>query len=63
MGNTGGPKFEFDNRYLFAKHLSLIGSTMGTLNDFAAVMKLIFAGKLHPPLDRIYPLSDGPRGL
>jgi NADPH:quinone reductase-like Zn-dependent oxidoreductase len=58
VGNTGGPKFEFDNRYLFAKHLSLIGSTMGTLNDFAAVMKLIFAGKLHPPLDRIYPLSE-----
>lgn len=61
VGNTGGPKFEFDNRYLFAKHLSLIGSTMGTLNDFAAVMKLIFAGKLHPPLDQTYPLSEARR--
>lgn len=58
VGNTGGPKFEFDNRYMFAKHLSLIGSTMGTLNDFAAVMDLITAGKLHPALDRTYSLAE-----
>jgi len=58
VGNTGGPKFEFDNRYIFGKHLSLIGSTMGTHNDFAKVMGLIFSGKLKPVLDRTYPLSD-----
>ena len=57
VGNTGGAQFEFDNRYLFAKHLALIGSTMGTLNDYATVMDLIFTGKLHPALDQVYPLS------
>ena len=30
VGNTGDPKFEIDNRFIFGKHLTLIGSTMGT---------------------------------
>lgn len=59
VGNTGGAKFEFDNRYMFAKHLSLLGSSMGTHSDFATVMDLIFAGKLKPVLGRDYPLSEG----
>lgn len=58
VGNSGGAKFEFDNRYMFAKHLSLIGSTMGTKADFAQVMSLIFSGKLRPVLDRDFPLSE-----
>lgn len=58
VGNTGGPKFEFDNRYMFSKHLSFIGSTMGTRADFARVMSLIFAGKFAPPLDRTFPLAE-----
>ena len=58
VGNSGGPKFEIDNRYLFAKHLSLIGSTMSTLSEFKEVMNLIVAGKLKPVLDKIYPLKE-----
>jgi NADPH:quinone reductase-like Zn-dependent oxidoreductase len=58
VGNTGGPKIEFDNRYIFGKHLSLIGSTMGTRTEFARVMQLIFSGRLKPVLDRTFPLSD-----
>jgi NADPH:quinone reductase-like Zn-dependent oxidoreductase len=58
VGNTGGAKFEIDNRFIFGKHLSLLGSTMGTHQDFAEVMGLIFAGKLRPVLDRDYPLEE-----
>ena len=58
VGNTAGAKFEFDNRYMFGKHLSLIGSTMSTCADFAAVMGLVFAGKLKPVIDAAFPLSD-----
>lgn len=57
VGNTGGPKFEIDNRFLFGKHLSIIGSTMGTRAEFARVMDLVFAGKLKPVLDSTFPLS------
>jgi NADPH:quinone reductase-like Zn-dependent oxidoreductase len=58
VGNTGGPKFEIDNRFIFSKHLSILGSTMGTRRDFATVMDLVFAGKLHPVMDRTYPLAE-----
>lgn len=58
VGNSGGPKFEIDNRYIFAKHLSIIGSTMSNLADFATVMNLVVAGKLNPALDKTFPLKD-----
>jgi NADPH:quinone reductase-like Zn-dependent oxidoreductase len=58
VGNTAGAKVEIDNRFMFGKHLSFLGSTMGTQADFAAVMSLVFAGKLRPVLDRSYPLSE-----
>ena len=58
VGNSGGPKFEIDNRYIFAKHLSIIGSTMSTLTEFKEVMDLIVAGKLKPVIDRTYPLKE-----
>lgn len=59
VGNTAGPKFEIDNRLLFGKHLTIIGSTMGTSHDYATVMNLIFNGRLHPVIDTVYPLSEG----
>src|SRR5215211_553606 len=58
VGNSGGPNFEIDNRYLFAKHLSIIGSTMSTLSEFKEVMDLIVAGILKPVIDRTYPLKE-----
>ncbi len=58
VGNTGGPKVEIDNRYMFGRHLSIIGSTMSTLREFRTVMDLIVAGKLRPVLDRSFPLQD-----
>jgi NADPH:quinone reductase-like Zn-dependent oxidoreductase len=59
VGNTSGPKFEFDNRLMFGKHLSIIGSTMGPHQDYVEVMQLIFAGKLRPVIGAIYPLREG----
>lgn len=58
VGNTGGAQFEIDNRFIFGKHLSIIGSTMGTRQDFSQVMDLIFSGRLRPIMDREFPLSD-----
>jgi NADPH:quinone reductase-like Zn-dependent oxidoreductase len=58
VGNTGGPNVEIDNRYIFAKHLSLIGSTMGTRSEFKTVMDLVFAGRLKPVIDSTFPLAQ-----
>jgi len=60
VGNSGAPKFEIDNRYIFAKHISIIGSTMSTLSDFREVMDLVFTGKLKPILDKSFPLHEAP---
>jgi len=59
VGNTSGAQFEFDNRYLFSKQISLIGSSMGTIADYERVMGLVFNGRLRPIIDSITPISDG----
>jgi len=58
VGNSDAPKIEIDNRYMFAKHLSILGSTMSTLDDFKEVMDLVVAGKLKPVMDKMFPLKD-----
>ena len=58
VGNTGGARFEIDNRYIFSKHLSVIGSTMGTIKDFNEVMTLVTENKLNVALDKTYALSE-----
>jgi NADPH:quinone reductase-like Zn-dependent oxidoreductase len=58
VGNTGGAQFEIDNRFIFGKHLSILGSSMGTRQDFADVMGLVFNGKLKPVVDSTFPLAE-----
>lgn len=58
VGNSGGPRFEIDNRFNFAKHLSILGSTMSTLAEFHAVMDLVTAGTLRPVIDSTFPLEE-----
>jgi NADPH:quinone reductase-like Zn-dependent oxidoreductase len=59
IGNTSGPHSEIDIRFIFGKQISLIGSTMGTHQDFRDVTTLLWSGKLHPLIDRVMPLSRG----
>jgi len=58
VGNTSGSTFEIDNRLIFAKHLNIIGSTMGPHEDYVTVMWLLFKGKLRAVIDRTYPLEQ-----
>jgi NADPH:quinone reductase-like Zn-dependent oxidoreductase len=63
VGNTSGAHLDLDNRLIFGKHLSIIGSTMGTLADYRKVMQLLFDGRLRPVIDTVYPLSQSPVAL
>jgi len=58
VGNSAGPKIEIDNRYMFGKHLSLIGSTMAPRSEFSTVMGLVFEGKLKPVIDQTFRLQE-----
>jgi NADPH:quinone reductase-like Zn-dependent oxidoreductase len=59
VGNTSGPKTEIDIRFIFGKQISIIGSTMGSHQDFRDVMALVWEGKLKPVVDRVMALSEG----
>ena len=48
-----------DLRRLFWFQWSLLGSTMGTSSEFAAVVAHGNAGRFRPPVDAIFPLADG----
>ena len=58
-GGTSGPMVTTDVRRLFWNQWSILGSTMGNDAEFAAVVGHFNAGRLRPPVDRVYPLSDG----
>jgi NADPH:quinone reductase-like Zn-dependent oxidoreductase len=57
-GATTGPMVGIDLLFLFAKQFSLLGSYMGTMGELHEVLKLVFAGKLKPVVDRTFPLSE-----
>ena len=59
VGNTSGPQAEIDIRFIFGKQISLIGSTMGSHQDFRDVINLLWAGKIKPVIHQILPLSEG----
>jgi NADPH:quinone reductase-like Zn-dependent oxidoreductase len=59
VGNTSGHEVTFDNRLLFAKQISVFGSTMGSKQDFIDAMQFLWTRSIKPIIDRIAPLSDG----
>ena len=57
-GAIAGPVVGLDLRTLYLKQLELIGSTMGTHEEFASLVEHIASGRIKPLLARTYPLSD-----
>ena len=57
-GAIAGPVVRLDLRTLYLKQLEIIGSTMGTHEEFASLVEHIASGMIKPLLARTYPLSD-----
>jgi zinc-binding alcohol dehydrogenase/oxidoreductase len=57
-GATSGPNPPANLHRVFWKQLSILGSTMGTREDFAAVLDLVASGRARPVVDRGFPLSE-----
>jgi NADPH:quinone reductase-like Zn-dependent oxidoreductase len=56
-GSTLGAAESVEIRRIFWKQLNVLGSTMGTAEDFAAMVKLYDAG-LRPVIDKVFPLDQ-----
>jgi NADPH:quinone reductase-like Zn-dependent oxidoreductase len=57
-GATSGPVPQLEVRRVFWKQLSVLGSTMGTPKEFAAMLELFGKGTMRPTVDQVFPLAD-----
>lgn len=58
VGGSSGYDAAVPVNLMFARHLSIVGSTMGTQDDYLTVMGLVFAGKLDPLVDSVSEMDD-----
>ena len=60
-GCTSGPDATTDLARIFWNQLRLLGSTMGSNDEFKEVAALFAAGKLKPVVDQVFPVGDAPK--
>ncbi len=58
VGGTSGYEYALNLAQLFARHISLIGSTMGPHRDYVAFMLQVFAGNIKAVVGARLPLSE-----
>ncbi len=57
-GATTGPNPKAALHRIWWKQLTILGSTMGTKEDFEGAFELVKSGKAKPVVDSVYPLSE-----
>ena len=57
-GATSGFDARTDLRQVFYRHLTLLGSFMGSKGELLEAMKFVAAGKIRAVVDRVLPLSE-----
>lgn len=62
-GGTAGTMTNVPPRHIFWKQLDILGSTMGTAEDFDALLNLVNEARLVPVTDELFDLADGEKAL
>ncbi len=57
-GATSGFDARTDLRHVFYRHLTILGSMMGSKADLLAALKFIESGEIRAVVDRTFPLAD-----
>jgi NADPH:quinone reductase-like Zn-dependent oxidoreductase len=57
-GATTGPNPQAQLHRIWWKQLDVLGSTMGTREDFEGAYELVASGKAKPIVDRVFPLEQ-----
>jgi len=60
FGATTGRATEVDIRHVFWNQIGILGTTMGSPREFAAMLHLYETGRLKPVVDSVFPLRDAP---
>lgn len=63
FGSTRGPINNLFLPSLTLKEISIIGSTMGSMDDFSKMIKLVNEKEIHPVIDRVYSLREVNKAL
>lgn len=62
-GATSGDQPPADLRRIFIRQLQILGSTLGDLDEFGALLSLVRRSALRPVIDREYPMADAHAAL
>ncbi|UCG57806.1 MAG: zinc-binding dehydrogenase [Phycisphaerales bacterium] len=62
-GATAGAPDTIELRKVFWKQLHLVGSTMGSGEDFEAMLEMVNQFRIKPVIDHVFPLSKGNEAL
>jgi len=58
FGRTAGNITDIATRLLYWKQISILGTTMGTRDEFLSMLHFLESRNIRPVIDKIFPLSD-----
>jgi NADPH:quinone reductase-like Zn-dependent oxidoreductase len=62
-GATAGPRPQTDLARIFWNQLSVFGSTMGNMREFAEMLNFVRTRGVKPIIDQVFPLAEGANAL
>lgn len=62
-GSTGAPAFQTNAPELFLKYVSIVGTAMGSPEDFRAMIAFVAEHQIRPAIDRTFALEEAPEAL
>jgi len=63
FGGTAGNVPEMNGRKIFWKQLQILGTTMGTGEEFNAMLNFVDEHKIVPVIDEVFPLADAEKAV
>ncbi|RYF57176.1 MAG: alcohol dehydrogenase [Cytophagaceae bacterium] len=63
FGGTAGNIPELNGRKIFWRHLTLLGTTLGTFDEFGQMLAYVNEYKIEPVIDEAFPLADAEKAI
>ncbi|MFI1825805.1 zinc-binding dehydrogenase [Streptomyces sp. NPDC020412] len=63
LGATTGPDVALSLRELFFRQISVIGTSMGSAEEFSDMLRLVAEHRIRPVVHGAFPLAEGPQAL